>query len=131
MLALRKYFNTIQPVRFQFIALACLAAACGPAIQGSTPTQTVIPATVAPAATATWPATAIPAATASPASVDVGPILDTYLQQTARNGNFAGAVLVAQNGRVILSKGYGLADQSQNLPNTPQTKFRLYSITKQ
>jgi CubicO group peptidase (beta-lactamase class C family) len=40
-------------------------------------------------------------------------------------------VLVARNGEVLLSRGYALADRDKNLPNTPQTKFRLGSITKQ
>ena len=46
-------------------------------------------------------------------------------------GTFTGAVLVARNGEVLLSQGYGLADRDKNLPNTPQTKYRLGSITKQ
>ncbi|MCI0526873.1 MAG: beta-lactamase family protein, partial [Nitrospira sp.] len=40
-------------------------------------------------------------------------------------------MLVARNGEVLLSRGYGLADRDKNLPNTPQTKYRLGSITKQ
>ena len=39
--------------------------------------------------------------------------------------------MVARNGQVILSQGYGLADRSTNTPNTPQTKFRIGSLTKQ
>jgi CubicO group peptidase (beta-lactamase class C family) len=45
--------------------------------------------------------------------------------------SFTGGVLVARNGQVLLSQGYGLADRDKNLPNTPQTKYRLSSITKQ
>jgi CubicO group peptidase (beta-lactamase class C family) len=45
--------------------------------------------------------------------------------------SFTGAVLVARNGEVLFSQGYGLADRDKNLPNTPQTKYRLGSITKQ
>ncbi len=40
------------------------------------------------------------------------------------------AVLVAQNGNVLLAKGYGFADIEHRVPNTPQTKFRLASVTK-
>lgn len=44
---------------------------------------------------------------------------------------FNGAVLVAENGKVIYKKGLGLANMEWNIPNTPETRFRLGSITKQ
>ncbi len=44
---------------------------------------------------------------------------------------FNGSVLVAENGKVIYKKGHGLANMEWNIPNTPETKFRLGSITKQ
>ena len=44
---------------------------------------------------------------------------------------FNGAVLVAENGKVIYRKGLGLANMEWNIPNTPETRFRLGSITKQ
>jgi len=44
---------------------------------------------------------------------------------------FNGSVLVAENGKVIYKKGHGLANMEWGIPNTPDTKFRLGSITKQ
>src|SRR5579864_329754 len=44
---------------------------------------------------------------------------------------FMGTVLVAQNGKILLDKGYGFANLEWDIPNTPTTKFRLGSITKQ
>jgi len=44
---------------------------------------------------------------------------------------FNGSVLVAENGQVIYKKGLGLANMEWQIPNTPDTKFRLGSITKQ
>jgi CubicO group peptidase (beta-lactamase class C family) len=44
---------------------------------------------------------------------------------------FNGAVLVAENGKVIFKKGYGMANMEWNIPVEPDTKFRLGSITKQ
>ena len=44
---------------------------------------------------------------------------------------FTGTVLVSQHDRVVFKKGYGLANREWNLPNTPDVKFRLGSITKQ
>jgi CubicO group peptidase (beta-lactamase class C family) len=46
-------------------------------------------------------------------------------------GKFNGAALVAEGGRVIYKKGFGLANMEWNIPNQPDTKFRLGSITKQ
>jgi len=44
--------------------------------------------------------------------------------------SFRGSVLLARGGEVILAKGYGLANLELEVPNTPETKFRLGSITK-
>ena len=44
---------------------------------------------------------------------------------------FMGTVLVAHGNDVLLDKGYGSADLEWNIPNSPKTKFRLGSITKQ
>jgi CubicO group peptidase (beta-lactamase class C family) len=57
--------------------------------------------------------------------------IDTYLRSLEEEGAFSGAVLVAREGQVLLSKGYGLANREEGIPNTPQTRFRLCSITKQ
>jgi CubicO group peptidase (beta-lactamase class C family) len=57
--------------------------------------------------------------------------LDELLVQWTRDGTFTGSVLVAQDGVVYLSKGYGLADRAQKISNTSQTRFHLGSISKQ
>ncbi|MCI0552639.1 MAG: beta-lactamase family protein [Anaerolineae bacterium] len=57
--------------------------------------------------------------------------IDKTLNFLTERESFTGAVLVARNGEVLLSQGYGLADRDKNFPNTPQTKYRLGSITKQ
>ena len=44
---------------------------------------------------------------------------------------FNGSALVATNGKVIYKGGFGMANMEWNIPNTPDTKFRLGSITKQ
>ncbi|HEY6230679.1 MAG TPA: serine hydrolase domain-containing protein, partial [Pyrinomonadaceae bacterium] len=46
-------------------------------------------------------------------------------------GKFMGTVLVAQDGKIVLDKGYGFANLEWDIPNTPRTKFRLGSLTKQ
>lgn len=57
--------------------------------------------------------------------------VDGLLAQMARDGTFSGAALIAQDGVVFLSKGYGLADRVRGIPNTLQTRFHLGSMTKQ
>lgn len=44
---------------------------------------------------------------------------------------FMGSVLVARNGKIIFSKGYGMADLEWNAPNSSTTRFNIASITKQ
>lgn len=70
-----------------------------------------------------------PSTASSPQGAGVA--IDAYLQSLEEEGAFSGAVLVAREGQVLLSKGYGLADREEGVLNTPQTKFRLYSASKQ
>jgi CubicO group peptidase (beta-lactamase class C family) len=44
---------------------------------------------------------------------------------------FSGAVLVAVDGKPVLRQGVGLAERELGVANTPGTKFRIGSITKQ
>ena len=56
--------------------------------------------------------------------------LDKMLTQMTRDGTFTGSVLIAHEGNVLLSRGYGFADRARRIPNTPQTRFHLGSMTK-
>ena len=57
--------------------------------------------------------------------------IDALMKLYADYGQFNGAVLVAESGKVIYKKGFGPANMEWNIPNRPDTKFRLGSITKQ
>ena len=57
--------------------------------------------------------------------------IDALIQAYNDLGQFNGSVLVAERGKVIYKKGFGLANREWNIPNKPDTKFRLGSITKQ
>jgi len=46
-------------------------------------------------------------------------------------GKFNGSVLVSDQGKVIYKKGFGMANMEWDIPNQPNTKHRLGSITKQ
>jgi CubicO group peptidase (beta-lactamase class C family) len=43
---------------------------------------------------------------------------------------FDGAVLVAENGQVVYKGAFGLANREWNIPNAPDTKFMIGSISK-
>lgn len=53
-----------------------------------------------------------------------------WLEAYDRNGYLNGSLLVASHGRTIVSQGYGLANREHVVPNTPETKFRIGSLTK-
>ena len=57
--------------------------------------------------------------------------IDQLISLYHKYGQFNGSALVADNGKVVYKKGFGLANMEWNIPNTPDTKFRLGSITKQ
>ncbi len=57
--------------------------------------------------------------------------IDEFMKLFHEYGQFNGSVLVSEGGKVILKKGYGLANMEWNIPNKPDTKFRIGSITKQ
>lgn len=57
--------------------------------------------------------------------------IDKLMSQYADCCSFTGTVLVSDHDKIIFKKGYGLANREWNIPNTPDVKFRLGSITKQ
>jgi len=57
--------------------------------------------------------------------------IDKLMQLYQDYGQFNGTVLVSEGGKEIFKKGYGLANMEWNIPNEPDTKFRIGSITKQ
>jgi CubicO group peptidase (beta-lactamase class C family) len=57
--------------------------------------------------------------------------IDALVAQYADCCSFTGTVLVSQHNRVIFKKGYGLANREWKIPNVPNVKFRVGSITKQ
>ncbi|MGB2764844.1 MAG: serine hydrolase domain-containing protein, partial [Candidatus Aminicenantaceae bacterium] len=57
--------------------------------------------------------------------------IDKLMQLYYDYGQFNGTVLVAEKGKVLYKKGFGLANMEWNIPNKPDIKFRIGSITKQ
>jgi CubicO group peptidase (beta-lactamase class C family) len=57
--------------------------------------------------------------------------MEQVIQSFVSNKQFMGSVLVARGNDIVLDKGYGFADLEWDVPNSPTTKFRLGSVTKQ
>jgi CubicO group peptidase (beta-lactamase class C family) len=57
--------------------------------------------------------------------------IDALLKNYYDYGQLNGAVLVAENGKVIYKKGFGMANMEWEIPNQTDTKFRIGSVTKQ
>lgn len=57
--------------------------------------------------------------------------MEQVIQASVQNKTFMGTVLVARGSDVLLNKAFGSANLEWEIPNTPTTKFRLGSITKQ
>jgi CubicO group peptidase (beta-lactamase class C family) len=57
--------------------------------------------------------------------------MDEVMKYYAGEKLFMGSVLVVKDDKVLLDKAYGFANLEWSIPNTPQTKFRLGSLTKQ
>src|ERR1700683_1034361 len=57
--------------------------------------------------------------------------MDQMVQSYVADHKFMGTALVARGSQVLFNKGYGSANLEWDIPNAPNTKFRLGSVTKQ
>jgi D-aminopeptidase len=57
--------------------------------------------------------------------------IDAMFARYTRPGSPGAVVAVMQGGRIEICKGYGLASIEHNVPITPQTRFRIASVSKQ
>lgn len=62
---------------------------------------------------------------------NIAPKVSRVLDSYANLGRFSGSVLVAKDGQVVFSKGYGFANIEFGARNTTETKFDLGSLSKQ
>jgi CubicO group peptidase (beta-lactamase class C family) len=63
-------------------------------------------------------------------SMSVEAKVDSYVKPYLEAKSFSGAILIARGGKIVLSKGYGMANYELDAPNTPQTRFHIASISK-
>ena len=104
--------RTLLAIGVSFIFMSPGAAVAR--AQSAAPAETVAPAAPAPLDQATL-------------AKKVDALVNAHM---AVNG-FSGSVLLARDGKPLVAKGYGYANVEWQVPNTPQTKFRIGSITKQ
>jgi D-alanyl-D-alanine carboxypeptidase len=67
---------------------------------------------------------------AAPADAVVVSRVEEFMKAEVAVNGFTGTVLVARKGVPIVARGFGMANVEWQIANTPQTKFRLGSITK-
>lgn len=106
---------------FVLLATGLVAAACAPITPVAAPAA-------APAAGA-GPSTA--AADITPEVAEGIQRVEEFLDTAHSGGIFSGAALIAQDGKVIWSDAWGMADREQEIPNTLQTIHRIYEMTVQ
>ncbi|MGC1376044.1 MAG: serine hydrolase domain-containing protein [Anaerolineales bacterium] len=139
---MKKTKTTLIVCTLALMACAALLTACGgggvsprekalemevSALQTELAAADNMPSAAAPSA----PLTATPAPTIDsstlPAVAGLASRIDTFMRSQS---SFSGAILVAQKGQVQISQGYGLANRELDMPNTPQTKFAIGTLTK-
>lgn len=57
--------------------------------------------------------------------------IEALMKQYYDYEQFNGSILVAENGKVVYKKGFGMANMEWNIPNATDTRFRIASVTKQ
>jgi CubicO group peptidase (beta-lactamase class C family) len=77
------------------------------------------------------PISAQQVASPPPSPPEITRKVEEYMNAAVRINRFSGAVLLARDGQPIVSRGYGMANLEHSVPNTPQTVFRVGSVTKQ
>lgn len=63
--------------------------------------------------------------------VDKAAEIDKLLNKCLEYGHLNGTVLVAEKGKIIYKKAFGLANASWDVPNTLDSVFYIYSMSKQ
>ncbi len=75
------------------------------------------------------PVTPLPYDTASPASRSIIAQLDNYYSKQVRAG-FNGSVLVANKGKIIYERYFGLGNREHKIPLSPNSSCQLASVSK-
>lgn len=64
------------------------------------------------------------------ASEELSAAIEAYLRPFVETENFSGVVFVSRGESVLFARGYGLANHEFGVPNTPETRFHIASVSK-
>lgn len=64
-------------------------------------------------------------------SQDISKEINQYASSYGIIGDFSGCILITEKGETIYENCFGKADYSLNVPNQPQTRFKIGSVSKQ
>jgi len=64
-------------------------------------------------------------------SQDLGEWTDSYVKGFAPAKHFRGIIVAERNGQVLVEKSYGMAVEEWEIPDSPQTRFEIASVSKQ
>lgn len=101
---------------------------------GRRPASIVRPAVAAAFAAALFASALLPSqaqAGAVPTDSQLAEYADQILAKNYPSGEPGASALVVRDGKVVLRKGYGLANVELGVPNSPESVFELGSVTKQ
>jgi CubicO group peptidase (beta-lactamase class C family) len=56
--------------------------------------------------------------------------IEAYVRPYVESNNFSGALLVARAGKVVVRRAWGYANVELHVPNTPDTRFQIASVSK-
>ncbi len=57
--------------------------------------------------------------------------VEQYMKASVAHDYFSGSILIAKEGKILFSKGYGMANYELQVPNDKNTVFLIGSLTKQ
>lgn len=67
---------------------------------------------------------------ATPVDPELARAVDAYIAPYVPLRAFSGVVLIGKGNSILLEKAWGFANEEFQVPNTPDTRFRIASITK-
>lgn len=75
-------------------------------------------------------AAAAPRAAATAETRRIGAALDAWAKPLIARGHLSGRLLLARHGEVLIERSWGMANAELGVPNGPDTRFCIASITK-